>query len=655
MKRIIATMKNNIAFIYLISSIMSLEFLLKLFVGIKIFNIGLIYSFLFSVAIASIIYILFIILPKKLSKWFLIITMVLISLLFVSQLVYFSIFKTFYIAYSAGNAGKVFEFVGEAFYEIMKNLHFILILFIPLFYLIIRRNPILDKSKIDKSIIIKFALTSIILHMLAIFLINQGNKDTNSPYNLYYNIHQPEFSVENLGMLTYFRLDAKRQILSWEPKIDHEYIVSMNLVERNQMEENKNIQYNQIDIDFDSLIANETDPELVGMHEYFSSITPSEKNDFTGMFKDHNLIFITAEGFSHLAVKEDLTPTLYKMVHNGLYFENFYTSIWGVSTSDGEYVATNGLMPKAGVWSFSLSKDNFLPFSMGNQLKALGYITKAYHNHTYDYYDRDITHPNMGYDYKGIGNGLIMQDIWPRSDLEMMEITIPEFINEDKFHAYYMTVSGHLRYSFNGNAISRKNKDLVEDLDYSENAKAYLATQIELDRALEYLLEELKKSNKLQNTFIVLSTDHYPYGLDKDDLDQLNGSKIEESIELYKNNLIIYKEGMEHLVVSKPASSLDILPTISNLMGVEFDSRLLMGIDIFSNKSPFVIFSNRSFITDQGVYDSKNEEFILSGDATLSVDEIRDYIKRTSTIIDGKFYYSQKILEKDYYKKVLGD
>ena len=134
-----------------------------------------------------------------------------------------------------------------------------------------------------------------------------------------------------------------------------------------------------------------------------------------------------------------------------------------------------------------------MPFVLGNQLKKLGYKTVAYHNHTFDYYRRDVSHPNMGYDYKGVGNGLKVKETWPESDLEMMEVTIPEYIDNEPFHAYYMTVSGHLQYSFTGNYIAHKNKNLVKNLPYSEQAKAYIATQIELDRALEHLLNKLRK------------------------------------------------------------------------------------------------------------------------------------------------------------------
>lgn len=105
------------------------------------------------------------------------------------------------------------------------------------------------------------------------------------------------------------------------------------------------------------------------MHEYFAKVDPSKKNEYTGKYKGKNLIFITAEGFSPYAVNRDLTPTLYKMQEEGFKFKNFYTPLWGVSTTDGEYVACTGLLPKEGIWSFYKSSDNYLPFAMGNQLK----------------------------------------------------------------------------------------------------------------------------------------------------------------------------------------------------------------------------------------------------------------------------------------------
>jgi phosphoglycerol transferase MdoB-like AlkP superfamily enzyme len=229
----------------------------------------------------------------------------------------------------------------------------------------------------------------------------------------------------------------------------------------------------------------------------------------------------------------------------------------------------------------------------------------------------------------------------------MMKETIPMFINEDKFHVYYMTVSGHSNYYWNANAQSAKNRDLVKDLPYVEYAKGYLAAQIELDKAMAYLLDELQKAGKLDKTLIVLSADHYPYYLKPDMFTELNnGTPVDTTFELYRSALIIYNSKMKGETITKPVSSMDILPTVDNLMGVAYDSRLLMGSDVFGNREPLVIFKDRSFITSAGRYNAKTKVFTYN----KGVVENPQYVKSMIDIINAKFYYSQKFLETDYYK-----
>jgi len=417
--------------------------------------------------------------------------------------------------------------------------------------------------------------------------------------------------------------------------------------------------YNVVDIDFASLIENESRDNIRTLHEYFANSLPSQKNEYTGMFEGYNLIKFVAEGFSPFAVREDLTPTLYKMVNEGFHFTNFYTSYWRVSTSDGEYVACTGLLPKSGVWSFNRSRNNYMPFVMGNQLSNLGYTTFAYHNHTHTYYNRHLSHPNMGYEFKAVGNGLeLPNNVWPNSDLEMIQVTIDDYINNQPFHAYYMTVSGHFEYTFGGNMMSRKNRDAVEHLPYSEHLRAYIACHIELDKALEYLMKRLNEAGIAENTFIVLSTDHHPYGLPgnegADGISEFLGHEVDQSynsdfmnFELFRNNLIIYAQGMEPVTVDKLSSSVDIIPTISNLLGLEFDSRFLMGRDILSNSDPLVIFGNRSFITENGRR-IRDRAFIPNPGVVVD-DSYSDYIR---AVVDAKFSVSTSILDLDYYRIV---
>ncbi|NMA49692.1 MAG: sulfatase-like hydrolase/transferase [Tissierellia bacterium] len=653
--------------VYFFLSILYLETLLRYLTLNILITPVFIYLVLFGIGFAILLFIFSCLFHEKVNKIISFILSFLLSFLFAAQLVYFKIFKTFMIVYSVGNANDVMEFANEAFYAIYENGFFVLLFFIPFVALIILNQKSKIKFKLSKKSFIPLFGIIIATHLFALFLINTGDTKTNSPYNLYYNIHQPEFAVQNLGMLTYLRLDVQRGLFQWMPRGVVAVEDTANILKQIQkieakknkypvMEQNEpKHSYNSMNIDFEALINSEGDETLKQMHMYFGMLPPSKRNEYTARFKDYNLIFITAEGFSHLGVNKEITPTLYKMIHEGFYFKNFYTPIWGVSTTDGEYVATTGLIPKTGVWSYSESRNNYMPFAMGNQLRLLGYTTNAYHNHTYTYYDRHLTHPNMGYDYKGVGNGLVIKETWPESDVEMIDVTIPEFIDKIPFHTYYMTVSGHLSYTFSRNYIAFKNKGLVKDLPYSDNARAYIAAQVELDRALELLLEKLEEKGLADKTLIALSADHYPYGLTQKETDELARHKVDNDFEMYKNAFILYTKDMTPITIDAPSSSLDILPTLSNLMGVEYDSRLLMGRDLFSTTNPLVIFSNRSFITNLGRYDSRTGEFIQSEvSKPLSEKEVDDYVKNLTKLIDQKFFYSTKILEYDYYNKVLG-
>jgi lipoteichoic acid synthase len=321
-----------------------------------------------------------------------------------------------------------------------------------------------------------------------------------------------------------------------------------------------------------------------------------------------------------------------------------------VSTSDGEYVACTGLIPKSGVWSFARSAENYLPFVMGNQFKKLGYPAKAYHDHSYSYYKRNISHRNMGYDYKAVGNGLEVKKTWPESDLEMIDVTAGEYIGQQPFHTYYMTVSGHLEYNFGGgNYIAKKNKDLVAGLALSDPSKAYIAGNLELEFAMKALIDKLEAAGIADKTVIAISPDHYPYGLPRECIDELAGHKVENNFELYKSTFILWKKGMEPVLVDKPCSSLDINPTLSNLFGLEYDSRLLMGSDILSDTPAMVVFSNRSWITDRVKYNSVTNTAVFA-DGT---EKDTDYIDAVDKVVDDKFKYSAKILDMDYYKHVI--
>ena len=620
---------------------------------------------------------------------------------YISQIIYYDVFETFYNPESMSKAMQIVQFWEIILKSAWNQIIYILLYLAPIaiYNLFVRKTTVVSVEKklrklprmeaymLKRRRIVRLCVViSLYIAMLLAFV--PLAKDSTTAYSMFFGQQSYEDSIIRTGLLTTLQIDMLKLFVEedlssslTDPGDHPDELPDWTLPGQagssagdmahsgsgsgedpdgspdDAPEEPPapvEYGYNVMDIDYNALITNEKDNAVLSMHEYFAYLKPSRQNEYTGIYEGYNLIMFTAEGFSNFVVDPELTPTLYKLVNEGFHFTNFYTPVWGVSTSDGEYVACTGLLPKSGVWSFSRSSKIYLPFVMGNQLRKLGYQTNAYHNHTHTYYDRDKSHPNMGYDYKGVGNGLVLPKIrWPNSDLEMMEATMDDYIANQPFHAYYMTVSGHLEYNFMGNAMAIRNKEAVADLPYSDPCKAFIACNIELDKALQYMLERLREAGIADKTLIVLSADHYPYGLVKDaegfdGISEFLGHPVDKTFEMYENNCIIYVDGMTPVTVDDPCSSLDIIPTVSNLMGLEFDSRLLMGRDMLSDSEPLVIFKDRSFITDKGYY-TKKEGFVPN--PGVEVDE--DYSRFLVNAIDAKFTASARILELDYYSKVI--
>ena len=614
----------------------------------KTFPTGIWLIVLFSIPIAIILNILSSTFKPKANKIITYTITIFIAVLFGAQIVYYSMYESILSFYSILNGGQVTEFMDVIFDMILRNWYGILLFILPIVILIVlHKKKVIDFEKKNlKETVIKMG-TVILVQIVAILCVNFIKpNDIYSNKNLYYNTHVPKLTAQRMGFLTAMRKDFQRFAFGFEEKL------TVNTSVKNSKDASEN-ECNVTDIDFGTLIENEEDETIKEMHEYFRNQEPSKKNEYTGMFEGKNLIVLVAESFSTLAIREDLTPNLYKLYNEGFKFENFYTPVFPVSTADGEYITDTSLIPKEGVWSFKEIVGNYMPYSYANAFEKLGYSSNAYHNHTATYYERDKYINTMGYDsYLAVGTGLedrMDTSKWPNSDYEMIDVTVNDYINNDKFLAYYMTVSGHLNYTRSGNCMVYRNWDLVKNLPYSDKAKSYLATNIELDKAVGELINKLQLAGKLEDTVIVISGDHYPYGLTLDEINELSTYERDDTFEKYRMPLLIWSGSMEEPInVEKIGSSLDILPTVLNLFGVEYDSRLLIGRDILSDVDPLVIFADRSFITDKGRYNSITGQFIPN--EGVQVEE--EYVQEINNIIYRKYQMSRLILEKDYYRTI---
>ena len=419
-------------------------------------------------------------------------------------------------------------------------------------------------------------------------------------------------------------------------------------------------------VDFAALAA--AGGNCADIDAYVSTLTPSSQNAYTGSFEGKNLILICAEAFSGFLIDPELTPTLYRLSTNGINFNDYYQqSIAG--TTGGEYQLLFGLIPTSGGSSIKEITQNGTHTNMGALLNDKGYFGMAFHNSTYTYYDRHETHTKLGYSggYMGVGNGLeeLISPKWPASDLELMQETLPMYIDKQPFNVYYMTVSGHSLYTFDRNAMSRENKDAVDawcakkNLSYSEPVRAYIAANLELEKALNYLVKTLEEKGIADDTVICIAPDHFPYGIDSDAalgdmpyLSEFYGYPVNTYEERDRSRAIIWcgaLEKNEPIIVDTPTSSVDLLPTLCNLFGVEWDSRLYVGRDVLSDALPLVFFGNYDWKTDLGHYNSSKGIFTPT-DENAVIPE--DYVKQISSIVRNRMTFSKSVLSHDYYTHV---
>ena len=620
-----------------------LEVLYKFFIVKNLFSLNSLTVILFTIPWIVFFSILTSIFNKKANRILNIILTFSVIIFTLAQIVYYNFYNSMFSFFSltGGGTGQVFQFYTMIIEVIIRIWYIFILVLIPVIISIIFRKKINYERVSYKKIILYLGF--FMLSFGGIILQCNLDKSLYSTKRLIKNTYSSMLTINKTGLLTMEALDFYRFIFGFEEQL---------IIENKDSVINYDKKYNMLNIEFERLIENEKDEDIRLMHKYFNSIMPSEKNEYTGMFKGKNIILINAESFDVSAIDEKITPTLYKMANSSLIFNNYYQPLYPISTFDGEYMNLTSLIPKEGIWSLNEASKKNMPFEYGNVFKKMNYNTYAIHNYVYNFYERDKTHPKLGFKYIACGNGLekLMNcNNWPNSDYEMIKATIDLYTNsKDPFAIYYLTVSGHLNYNFRENAMSKKNKEYVDELNYSNKMKSYIAANIELDRALELLINSLQEKDLLDETLIVVSPDHYPYGLTCEKLNENSSYDRCDKFNLHHTSLIMYNPKIEKTIIDKVVSGIDIMPTIYNLFGINYDSRLLMGVDALSNKEGVVILSDRSWISNYGTYDSINEVFTpFEGKKVDS-----KYVDDINNLISEKASISSLIIEEDYYKRL---
>lgn len=386
----------------------------------------------------------------------------------------------------------------------------------------------------------------------------------------------------------------------------------------------------------------ETDDNFNSIDNYFLSQGITAKNKMTGILEGNNLIYILVEAFDELAIHPILTPTLSKLKDEGIYMNQFHSPQFNCATAESELMSVSGIYPLVGTCTYSNYYQNTSPQTVYKLFQAKGYATRSFHNWTDQFYPRSKIHPELGSQlYKDESQTLPGRVSGWQSDLEMMKTVVRDLNDMDSskpFMAYVIGSSTHFPYdkpSYLGDKFTSEVRAV------HPNAPAaivrYLSKAMEFDRAIQYLLENLETIDK---TSLVLFSDHTPFKMASKDIEDYT-PKDGQGRFYDSTPMIIYGKNIEQEKIEKVASTIDLLPTIANLYNLQYDPRIMMGTDIFSNENPTVIMQSGSWRDQTGRYDVEKALFTPYDSAITYTQEEIDKINQeviTTLSISSQVY-----------------
>ena len=687
--------KYNVIFFYLPLSVLFWEVVFHVYMGYGIHFLFIVCSFALAFGLFAVAVLYFI--PEKINIILTAVFSCVFMLVYDIEIICKNILQQYYQLFSTMDTAMnnhLSDYKSAILQAVLSNIIILIVNAVPVvaFFVLLRfENFIIIRTLPIFGVVVCACVVMHLFGYVGVRLNKNERLDTTKLYRSDVNIDD---QVERFGVMTMLRLDAVHLIfgVSDDSQTDISAMEKLSALTADsttaetasqtdtseatteattETTTQQPVVYedNKLDIDFSEIASN--DGNVQWLNEFFSKSVPTKKNKYTGMFKGYNVIFITAEGFSGYMIDKELTPTLYKLTHQGFVFNNFYTALHYTSTTNGECQNLLGLYPKNGepqtMTAVGTHRLN-VPFTLANQLNRLGYTSKGYH-FNWDMYNRALSHPIVGYDWN-YSNKLTLEKypggkvIWPQSDKYMVDQTFDLYKDDEPFNVYYMTLSGHMPYTGGGNYQTGKNYEKVENLPYSDATKCYIAANLELEYALSDLLDYLSGYGLLENTLIVMAADHVPY-FDVDVMEELAGNEFGTSealrainerninFDVYRNALVIWSASMTQTVnINKVCCQVDILPTVSNLLGLEYDSRMLAGSDILSDSEGLVVFSSRSWKSDKGLYNSFTGEFTSTYNFKTE-EEMNSYVETMNVLAGCKIDMTSKIVNSNYYKYIV--
>lgn len=310
-----------------------------------------------------------------------------------------------------------------------------------------------------------------------------------------------------------------------------------------------------------------------------------EENEMSGIFEGKNLMLIQLESIDTWMLTETYMPNLYALKQDSLSFANHYTPAYiTAGTFNTEFMVNTSLMPAGSGMPMSIYTHNNFSNSIAHLFADKGYKAQSFHGSEAEIYTRGDIHENLGY-----------EKYWAGSDMQMYQYQMDRYLmsgyeamtSEEPFYSFVITYSGHGAYGPN-NLIGLAHQEEADAVAQrtEQNYRYAVAHAMETDLFIGMLMEELEKDGLMDNTVLIFYADHCNYYLlDNPLLMDIKG--VDDLNKADHTDLFIYDGGNTTGTVEKVTSSLDVLPTIANLFGLEADYSAMLGHDAFSDQGGY--------------------------------------------------------------------
>lgn len=565
----------------------------------------------------------------------------------------FSNFMGNYFSWVAVNdgAGRIKDYIVQFILFIPFSYYLVYIPVILYLILLLTKKIRIETTPFKwKNCLITFCVI-ILLHGTSLLTLNASSYNSDL-WDLYGNTEFQELGLREFGVVRFcfrdFRMlfiPRQKISLSVEEPIDE--IEEPDVSEEDPIDNTRYLD----DTKWKQLMEAETDEDIKMVDEYLMSRPITDKNEMTGLFEGKNFIFVMVEAFDFMAIDEELTPTLYKMMTQGWFFSNYYTPKYSCTTGESEFISETSLIPSGNLCTPNTYSDNIFSESIFELFNRKGYTTSSYHNWNDEFYERKTIHKNMGsmkyMDLDDLDIPIIQG--W-QSDVDLIETAYPEFVQDEQpFFAYIITSSTHFPYDQSSTLGDRYLSEINKVYpNMPTNIKRYLSKAMELDASMARLLELLEEDGLLEDTYIWVFADHHPLKTSLSqiaentrcvDIDRLEGQNIDRTPNF------LYNPNLEATEYTMTASTFDLLPTVANLFGLNYDPRYYVGVDLFSNVPATVIFANGDWITDKGIYRVSEGEFQAFDESFKD----SKYVENVITRVDNLFKVSNLIYRTDYF------